>query len=151
MQYANMISDAARGHVAHMLSLTGWICLTLLLGCKHSTDPGSEYPKWVIYATVLQNNSDGQGDIPVTGCPSVRWHYAGEAETHAVGCYHSTNAVLATDHINGTVTINYEVLCDGFNKSDVRNISFKADSAHVWPGRGGPEVRYETRVVLHRE
>jgi hypothetical protein len=118
-------------------------------GCRHTTQPVSTFPRWMIVATVVETTDPGHF-APVRGCPQVRWHYSDSAESNLVTCYHSTNVVKPWEQISQRVTVNYVVECEGYFSSEVRTVTFDPADAAVGPGRPGPEIiDNETVTLLH--
>lgn len=133
--------------IALLLALTA----LQLAGCKKDEEPTTDYPIWLLNVEVMQS-PDGVNLTPVDGCPQMVWAYSQDTgEGTTVGCYRGTNECKAFEHIEDRVTIRYYITCDGYFNSEAGIATFRPEDAVQRPGREGPEVRYDARVVLLRE
>jgi hypothetical protein len=119
-------------------------CL-LFVHCKDN-DEVYDWPVWILNVLAVTYGDEG-GVAPVSGCPSVTWHYTGSTETDRVGC-RDGNRVKVWRHIDNDVTIVYQVHCGGYRDSPIFTTSYLMANIVQGPGRDGPEVVHNHTVFM---
>jgi hypothetical protein len=121
----------------------------LLLGCNSDESYQDIPPPWWILNVYVVEDS---GDTPppaVVGCPRVRWRIFPQEDYHDDPCT-IQNRVKIWGHIEETMTIEFQVKCDGYHDSELYTAFMNHDEIRTLPGRKGPEVEQNRTVFLFR-
>jgi hypothetical protein len=127
------------------------IAITSFIACQKD-EHSNPYPVWILNATCVEDTSDiGIPGPAVHGCPQGHFHVLPNGRDSTVGCHDNTNSVKIWDHIDSTITIEYYITCLNYYDSDTRQVTFHVEDVAQGPGRDGPEVIVNERVILTPE
>lgn len=125
------------------------MCPLLLCGCTDHNEPPVIPPPWWIL-NVYAVESTGESPPPaVNGCPHIRWRIFPTGDFHDASCT-VDNRVKVWGHIDESMTIEFQVQCEGYQDSQYYVAFMDKDEIRHRIGREGPEVEQSRTVYLIR-
>lgn len=127
--------------------LLGMLLLGLILtGCDKKEDDPYHGPVWILNVTVRDGS---RPDFLMQNCAHVIWNFAGQSETHDVGCRNSNGFVKIWEPISEDVRVFYHVECEGYSPTGESFVDFSYAQVDTVEGRDNPEVIHNVTVDLY--